>query len=493
MENITKSFNGVRALNGVSIDIFPGEIHCIVGENGAGKSTLMKVLSGAYSPDSGKIEVDACSYRSLNPVLSKQLGIEIVYQENLLVPTMNIVENIFVGCEESRFGFSKFKSMKSKASDLLDELGLSLDLTRRVEGLSVAEQQYVKILKALVKEPVVLILDEPTSMFNVRDSEKILVTVQQISKKGISVLYISHYLKEVVRIADRITVLRDGAVVTCFDNTNHDVPLSRITQEMVGRSIDMFYVKSPHKIDGTVLRVEDLRVTKDSPSVSFELRRGEILGLAGMIGSGRTEMIRAMIGADRKFSGRIILNNKEVSVDSPRESIRCGIAYVTEDRQKLGLMMGASIVENLTIVGLMNKIHGYFVNYKHHVALIDDVYRALRIKAQSPLQEVRYLSGGNQQKVVLGKWLFEDSDIFILDEPTRGIDVGAKNDFYGIMSNLVEHGKSIIMISSDMPELISMSDRVIVIRAGRIVKELSGEDITEQNVITYALEVNANE
>jgi len=493
MTDIVKSFGGVRALNGITIDLLAGEIHCIVGENGAGKSTLMKVLSGAYAPDSGGIDINGHSYKTLNPRLSRQLGIEIVYQENLLVPTMNIVENIFVGCEEANHGFVNFKSMKRRAQNLLDELGLSLDLMRRIETLSVAEQQYVKILKALARQPRILILDEPTSMFNVRDAEKVLEMVQRIAGKGISIIYISHYLKEVVRIADRITVLRDGSVVICFDNKNRDIPLSSITREMVGRNIDMFYSRASHEIGQTVLYVEGLRITKDSPSVSFELKKGEILGFSGMVGSGRTEMIRAMIGADPRFAGQVTLCGKEVGLKNPSESIACKIAYITEDRQKLGLMMGGSIVENLTMVGLNSKIPGYFVNYKRHVGLVENIYRSLGIKASSPLQQVRYLSGGNQQKVVLGKWLFEDSDIFILDEPTRGIDVGAKNDFYGIMSDLVKKGKSIIMISSDMPELISMSDRVLIVRSGRIVKELNGDSITEQNIISYALEVNKNE
>jgi len=492
MQNIVKSFGAVRALNGITFDLIPGEIHCVVGENGAGKSTLMKVLSGAFAPDSGEIRIGGTTYRTLTPRLSKQLGIEIVYQENLLVPTMNVVENIFVGCEESKGGFIDFRSMRKHAQELLDDLGLSLDVMRPNETLSVAEQQYVKILKAFVKQPRILILDEPTSMFNVRDAGKILDMVQRIAKKGISIIYISHFLKEVVQIADRITVLRDGAVVASFDNAGRDVSIPAITQEMVGRSVDMFYLRAPHEVGDVILTVEGLQLKKDSPAVSFELKRGEILGFSGMVGSGRTEMIRALIGADPKHAGRAVLYGKEVSLRNPSESIACRIAYITEDRQKLGLMLGASIVENLTIVSLDSKIPGYFTNYKRHLGLIESVYRNLSIKASSPLQVVRDLSGGNQQKVVLGKWLFEDSDIFILDEPTRGIDVGAKADFYAIMSDLVKRGKSIIMISSDMPELISMSDRILIVRSGRIVRELRGDDITEQNIITYALEVNTN-
>jgi ABC-type sugar transport system ATPase subunit len=492
MRDIVKSFAGIRALDGIAFDLNPGEIHCLVGENGAGKSTLMKILSGAHAPDAGEIDVGGVSYKTLTPRLSRQLGIEIVYQENLLVPTMNVIENIFVGCEETRGGFADFRSMRRHAQDLLDELGLSLDLMRRNETLSVSEQQYVKILKAFVKQPRVLILDEPTSMFNVRDAGKVLDMVQRIAKKGISIIYISHSLNEVVKIADRITVLRDGIVVTVLDNSKRDVSIPSITQEMVGRSMEMFYSRAPHEIGDVVLAVEGLQREKAGPAVSFHLRKGEILGFSGMVGSGRTEIIRSLIGADPRVAGKIVLDGKELALRNPSESIAAGIAYITEDRQKLGLMLGASIVENLTIVGLDRKIPGYFINFRKHVGLIKGIYDELSIKASSPLQMVRYLSGGNQQKVVLGKWLFEDSDIFILDEPTRGIDVGAKADFYAIMSDLTKKGKSIIMISSDMPELISMSDRIIVVRNGQIIRELSGDEITERNIITYALEVNKN-
>jgi ABC-type sugar transport system ATPase subunit len=481
-----------RALDGITFDLYPGEVHCLVGENGAGKSTLMKVLSGAHAPDSGEIVIGGESHRTLTPRLSRHLGIEIVYQENLLVPTMSVVDNIFVGCEESRLGFMDFRSMSRHAGELLGQLELSLDLNRRVESLSVSEQQYVKILKAFVKQPRILILDEPTSMFNVRDAGKVLDMVLRIARKGISIIYISHFLKEVKQIADRITVLRDGVVVAGFDNSGKDVPMASITNAMVGRSVEMFYTRAPHEVGEVVLKVEGLRCDKNAPEVSFEVRKGEILGFSGMVGSGRTEILRSLIGADPKHSGKILLRGREVRFDKPSESIGQGIAYITEDRQKLGLMLGASIVENMTIVGLARKIPGYFTNFRKHVRYIEKHYRELGIRASSPMQTVRTLSGGNQQKVVLGKWLFEDSDIFILDEPTRGIDVGAKADFYAIMSDLVRKGKSIIMISSDMPELISMSDRILIVRNGRIVRELNGDEITEQNIITYALEVNIN-
>lgn len=494
MKNIVKSFSGVRALDGITFDLYQGEIHCLVGENGAGKSTLMKVLSGAYSPDSGEIAVDGVAHRTLSPKLSQSLGINIIYQENLLVPTMNVVENIFIGQEKAdAVGFTKFNEMLEITRNEIDYLGINLNPMRTIETLSVAEQQFVKILKALVKEPRILIMDEPTSMFNVEDAGRVLKLVKRIAEKGISIIYISHFLKEVVQIADRVTVIRDGAAVNTYLNSEKNIDLDLITRDMVGRSVDLFYKKEDHPIGDVVLEVDKLKLHKDSPDVSFCLKSGEILGIAGMVGSGRTEIIRAITGADRKHSGTIRYRGKELNINNPRDSIEAGIAYITEDRQKLGLMLNGSIVENLTIVGLKKKIRGFFINVKKHIPFVQNIIADLNIKTSSPFKEVKFLSGGNQQKVVLGKWLFADAGLFILDEPTRGIDVNSKSEFYRVMSNLTKSGKSIIMISSDMPELISMSDRIAVVRKGKITKVLEKEEISEHAIISYALEVKKDE
>ena len=489
MSDIVKSFGGVNALSGITFDVLPGEIHGLVGENGAGKSTLMKILSGAYKPDSGSITVDGIEHNTLNPKLSRHFGIEIIYQENLLVNTMNIVENIFIGNEIANKGFMDYRKMTKKTMELLETLELELDPQMRVERLSVAEQQYVKILKALITNPRLLIMDEPTSMFNVRDAQKVLDLVKRIAERGISIIYISHFLTEVVQVSDRITVIRDGAEVSSYDNSEHNTDLDLITMDMVGRSVELFYQREHCELGDVAFEVNELQLTRNSPKVSFSVRKGEILGLAGMVGSGRTEIISGIVGSIRRHSGEIILNGNNLTNRNPRESIRAGIAYITEDRQKLGLMLNISIQENMLIVALDKLLKNVFINPNRLFRLIKDVYEQLSIKARSHLMPVKHLSGGNQQKVVLGKWLVNDAEVFIFDEPTRGIDVNAKSDFYKIMSKLAGLGKSIIMISSDMPELISMSDRVLVVKKDEIIRELNQDEISEQNVIKYALNV----
>ncbi len=494
MNEIKKEFSGVYALSGITFDLYRGEIHCLVGENGAGKSTLMKVLSGAYRPTSGSIEVEGKSYETLTPNLSKELGINIVYQENDLVASMNVVENIYVGNEKAnRFGFVKFKEMLEETQRQIEELGIQMNPLTKIENLSVSDQQFVKILKALSVEPKVLIMDEPTSMFNVEDAAKVLKLTKTISEKGISIIYISHFLNEIQQIADRVTVIRDGAVVNTYQNKTRDIPIATITTDMVGRPVDTFYQKEKQTIGEVLLEVKDLQLKKDSPKISFQVREGEIVGFAGMVGAGRTEIVRALTGADSKYGGEIRIHGRKVEIRNPRDGIREGFAHITEDRQQLGLMLHNSVLENVTIIGLRDKIKGFFIQIKKFPPYVEKLIADLRVKTPSLWTEAVYLSGGNQQKVVLAKWLFIEQEIYIFDEPTRGIDINAKAEFYKQMSKLTKQGKCIIMVSSDMPELISMSDRVLVIRDGGIDGELAGEDITEQNIIKQALGVKKYE
>ena len=494
MNEIKKEFSGVYALSGITFDLYRGEIHCLVGENGAGKSTLMKVLSGAYRPTSGSIEVEGKSYETLTPNLSKELGINIVYQENDLVASMNVVENIYVGNEKAnRFGFVKFKEMLEETQRQIEELGIQMNPLTKIENLSVSDQQFVKILKALSVEPKVLIMDEPTSMFNVEDAAKVLKLTKTISEKGISIIYISHFLNEIQQIADRVTVIRDGAVVNTYQNKTRDIPIATITTDMVGRPVDTFYQKEKQPIGEVLLEVKDLQLKKDSPKISFQVRKGEIVGFAGMVGAGRTEIVRALTGADSKYGGEIRIHGRKVEIRNPRDGIREGFAHITEDRQQLGLMLHNSVLENVTIIGLRDKIKGFFIQIKKFPPYVEKLIADLRVKTPSLWTEAVYLSGGNQQKVVLAKWLFIEQEIYIFDEPTRGIDINAKAEFYKQMSRLTKQGKCIIMVSSDMPELISMSDRVLVIRDGGIDGELAGEDITEQNIIKQALGVKKYE
>ena len=493
MRGIVKEFPGVRALSNLTFDVYEGECHCLVGENGAGKSTLMKILSGAYKPTAGSICYGGHEYKSLSPALSKSLGIEIVYQENDLVPTMNAVENIFVGKEITKFGgIVDFKAMHAKVRALMEKYRIDIDPLQTIEKMSVSDQQFVKILKALMNESRILIMDEPTSMFNVEDAGKVLELVRNITGHGISVIYISHFLKEVVQIADRITVIRDGSVITTYDNSNHDTPLDTITKDMVGRPVDVFYQKDECEIGDVMFEVKDLRLTKDSPAVSFCVRKGEIVGLSGMVGSGRTEIVRAISGADPRHSGDMYLNGKKLTIRNPRDGIEAGIAHITEDRQRLGLNLGASVLENTLIVDLQqqNTIRpGALYNYNDYADEVQDLVRKLKVKTPHLQQQVVNLSGGNQQKVVLGKWLFAKQSVYIFDEPTRGIDVNAKAEFYKQMTALTKAGNCIIMVSSDMPEMISMSDRVLVVRHGSIKCELTGDEINEQNIIKEALGV----
>lgn len=490
MKDIRKTFSGVAALSHISFDLYEGEIHCLVGENGAGKSTLMKVLSGAYVPDSGEIVIGGNHFHALSPRLSEENRIVIIPQENFLVNCMSVAENIFVGHEVvGKYGFIDRTKMYERVEELLNTFNVSLDPKRIVETLSVSEKQYVKILKALAVSPKILIMDEPTSMFNKKDSGKVLELVREIAQKGISVIYISHYLDEVVSIADRITVIRDGMVVNSYYNGNRDTKLDIITKDMVGRPVEQFFTREPAEIGDIVLEVRDLKLKPASPAVSFHLRKGEILGLAGMVGSGRTEVIRAVAGVDRYSSGEVILNGEKTVFKNPGESIDKGIAHITEDRQHQGLMLDHSVVENAVIVGFRNKIRSFFVRPSQFPPMVKDILDNLKVKMSGYDQEVKYLSGGNQQKVVLAKWIFSEASLYIFDEPTRGIDINAKAQFYRIMNNLVKQGKSIIMISSEMPELISMSDRVLVMREGQMIQEFCGEDITEEKIVKAALGV----
>ncbi len=492
MSGITKDFTGVRALSGVNLQIKPGAIHCIVGENGAGKSTLMKILSGAYAPSAGSLAIDGVRCRTLTPHQSKALGIRIVYQENDLVPSMNVVENIHVGNEKvNKLGFVQKQEMVQGTIQEMEDLGISLDIHRRIENLSVADQQFVKILKALVEEPKYLILDEPTSMFNVQDAHKVVALTKKIASRGIGIAYISHFLEEVIDIADAITVLRDGEAVKYWNTHKETVTTQDLTRHMVGRPLENFYQKLPAVHGDVVLEVEKLQLAKESPKVSFLVQAGEVLGVAGMVGSGRTEIMQALIGATECYTKSIRIHGKEVTIKNPRQSIQSGIAFITEDRQQLGLMLHQSILENSTIVGMWNRVKSLFTNVKKHPPLVQPIVDKLKIKAPSVWSTAATLSGGNQQKVVLAKWLYGGGDIFIFDEPTRGIDIHAKFEFYDYISELTQQGKAVVMVSSDMAELISLSDRVMVIKDGAFATELVGADISEERVVTEALGVSS--
>lgn len=487
LDKVTKTFFGNNALTEVDFDLQESEIHCICGENGAGKSTLIKLLSGALIPDGGTITVGGESFDALSPHKAHDLGIHVIYQENNLLPNMDIAENIFMGQEKIKYcNIIDKKTLHSEAQKTLDALNVDLDSHETVCNLSIAQQQYVKIARALAYDPKILIFDEPTTMFNITDAERLLKTIVDLKNRGISIIYISHKLAEVLQIADRVTVLRDGFRISCCDINSPNCNIAQITTDMVGHSLDLQYKRERQTPGDTVLEVKNLQIEPDGKKVSFALHKGELLGVAGMVGAGRTEIAEAIFGVRKKYGGSLFVNGKEVITDTPRQAIKNGICLITEDRQKTGVLLEMNINHNITVTAL-DKLKGFFINRREENRDAAEVIKKVNLKALDYGTDVRYLSGGNQQKVVIGKWLFRDAEIIIFDEPTRGIDVNSKAEIYAIMDDLLREGKSIIMISSDMPELITLSDRIIIIRSGEVTGELAGDRISEENVINLAL------
>jgi ABC-type sugar transport system ATPase subunit len=483
--NVSKSFPGVQAFSNISFDLFAGEVHCIVGENGAGKSTFIKILSGALRPDEGRINIRGTDFDFVTPPIAQQLGIQTIYQETTLVPSLSIAENMFLGSEVTgKLTFVNSAYARAKTQELLDSLEVDIDPKELVENLGIAERQVVQIAKALMKQARILIMDEPTASFGRSETTKLLNLVKQIRASGVGIIFISHHLEEVFLIADRITVLRDGIKVACHNagEVTHD----QLIREMVGRDASLFYKKPVHKIGEVVLQVKNYSRQGVVEDVSFDLHQGEILGVAGMVGSGRTELARLIFGADNKDSGELYYRGERTKVDSPADAIKTGICLIPEDRQRSGLVLVRSVKDNIIIAGL-NRLRGILLNGAEEKTIAEDFIKLLAIRTPSYNQLVQFLSGGNQQKVVLTKWLFVDADVFIFDEPTRGIDVGAKEEIYNLMAGLAQQGKAILMISSDMPELIAMSDRIIVMNKGRITTTLQKAEISEENILSSSI------
>ena len=487
-KNITKIFGTTKVLDDVSITLLPGQIHCLCGENGAGKSTLIKILSGAYQADGGVVLIGGSPYPHLNPLVAKELGIEVIHQENILVQELTVAENIYTDIRYRTAGFFSMKKTLEAARRLMEETGIVLDPAAKVADLSAAEQQFVKILKALAPDPKVLIMDEPTAMFNMNDTELVLGLVRQISAAGRGVIYISHHLEELESIADTVTVLRDGHKISTYESGTGVIDLNQITTDMIGRPVEMFYARTEKANIGEVLfEVRDLRLCEGDEPISISLRRGEILGLTGMIGSGRSEILRAIFGLDKRFSGEIWKDGQKVEAGTPEDSIRNGIGFISEDRQKAGILEHLSVLANTTFLRLPLK--NGLIDGKAEMDIAEEMIRMMDVKTDSLFKEAGMLSGGNQQKTIIGKWLHGGFDILILDEPTKGIDVNAKAEIYKLLQRLTAQGKALIMVSSDTPEVISLCDRVLVVKKGKITGEFSGADITEENVIKAALEV----
>ena len=486
MLGISKTYPGVTALHLVNFDVLPGEVHALVGENGAGKSTLMKILAGADTRDSGRVLINGVDAHIASPQEAMRLGVSIIYQEFNLVPYMNAAENIFLGREPASAipGIIDFGAMYAEAERIIGELGVTLDVRTPVCELSIAQQQMVEVAKATSRGASIIAMDEPSATLTEHELENLFGLIRRLSSEGVSIIYISHRLEEIFQIADRVTVLRDGSLIETRNVT--DVNREDIIRMMVGRELKDKIPKVSAELGEVALSLRNVNRLGVLHNISLEVRRGEILGLAGLVGAGRTEVARAIFGADPIDSGEIWLNGRRVRVGSPRDAIRLGIGLVTEDRKVLGLVLGMAVRENISLANLGRlSMLGFVLRRKEREAanqLVED----LSIKTPSVEQSVQNLSGGNQQKVVLAKWLFTQSRVLIFDEPTRGIDVGAKTEIYQLMNRLVEQGVAIIMISSELPEIMGMSDRIIVMHEGEIAGEMSREEATQEKIMHLA-------
>lgn len=485
MRGIRKAFPGVVALDGVDFDLRTGEVHVLLGENGAGKSTLMKILSGAYPKDSGEIFLDGQSVEISGPRHAQRLGVGIIYQEFNLVPQMTVAENIFLGNEPSRRGFLDRRKSRVESARLLAELGVELDPGRRVGDLSIALQQMVEVAKALSLRARVLIMDEPTSALTESEIVRLFAAIRRLQRRGVGIVYISHRLQELSEIGDRITVLRDGKKIATLPTGQ--VPTSELVRLMADRDFTEHYPKRPAPMGEEALRVEGLSRRGSLEGVSFSLRRGEILGLAGLMGSGRTDLARALFGAVGIDSGSIWIRGRPVAIPSPAAAIRHGLGFLTEDRKSEGLVLGLSLRDNVSLPSADRLSRWGVMDGRAEEALAERFIAELRIKTTGTRQKVVDLSGGNQQKVVLGKWLARESDVLIFDEPTRGIDVAAKVEIYETMNRLVAAGAAIIMISSELPEILGMSDRILVMRQGRVAAVFQRSEADQRSVLAAAL------
>jgi rhamnose transport system ATP-binding protein len=482
---VSKHFGGVQALRGVDFRLFPGEVHALVGENGAGKSTLVKILAGIYRPDAGVVKVGGEALELRSPTQAQALGIAVVQQEPMLFPDLDVAENVFMGRHpRDRFGRVDWKRMYREVDQLLASMDVTLSSHTPVQGLSVAEQQLVEIAKALSIQARVLVLDEPTAALSSHEVAELFTIVKQLRERGVAILFVSHRLEEVFSIADRLTVFRDGThIITAPVG---EMNTEEIIRHMVGRELSNLYPKSEAEIGAVVLEVRQLTRPGVFADVSFQLSRGEILGFSGLVGAGRTEVARVLFGIDRAESGEIWLNGKQVRIRSPQQAMEYGIAYVPEDRHQQGLVMNFSIAANVTLAILQKVSRLGLLDPRREQQIAGEYSSQLRIRSSGVEQVVSALSGGNQQKVVLSKWLATNPSVLILDEPTRGIDVGAKAEVHRIISELAARGLAIILISSELPEVLAMADRVLVLHEGHVTGTFTRSEATQERVMFAA-------
>ncbi|MDR1390602.1 MAG: sugar ABC transporter ATP-binding protein [Treponema sp.] len=491
MRNILKHYGGTLALNKFSFKILPGEIHALVGENGAGKSTLVKILSGAVQKDSGDIFIDGEAVEINSPRRGKELGVSIIYQEFALAQDLTVAENIHINSLGNGGGLVNWNALNKKAADIIQSTGIKIDPKAVVKNLSVAYQQVVEIAKALSENSRILILDEPTAVLTPQDVSRLFEILFRLKEKGVSIIYISHRLEEVFQIADVITVLRDGQ--TTGTHKKSESSIGRTMELMVGRELTTLFPRRKNSIGGEIMRVEDFSSHKFK-NISFTVHKGEVIGFAGLVGSGRTEVARAIFGADKKQRGRIFLDGKEKNIDSPRTAVQNGIGLIPESRKTDGLILSMSVRENISFANLKKVTNRFgWLNKGREVDVALDLVRSLGIRTSGVNAPVMSLSGGNQQKVVLAKWFNTKSRVIILDEPTRGVDVGAKVDIYELINNFAASGLGVIIISAEMVELIGMCDKVYVFNNGEIRGELVKPNITEQNIMQMIIGGSTNE
>jgi len=486
MEKIDKRFPGVHALNQVDFDLKRGEVHVLLGENGAGKSTLIKILSGAYQPNSGEIYLNGNKVEITSPHDGQMMGISVVYQELNLVPMLSVAENMVLGRYPMKNGMVDWARMYREAEELLEEMNAHLDVRLPVRDFGVAQQQMVEISKSLGLNANIIVMDEPTAALTEREIEELFKAIHTLKAKGVSIIYISHRLEEVPIIGDRVTVLRDGELVGT--RNVKDITLDDMIRMMIGRNLTEKFPKEHIERGEELLRVEGLGRGKDVHDVSFTLHKGEILGIAGLVGAGRTETARLLFGADEHDTGKIFLEGKEVQISKPSDAIKLGIGFLTEDRKGQGLVLVLSVAHNTTLASFEALFpNSPLLNLKHEREQADYYVKAMRVRTPSLDHRVEFLSGGNQQKTVVAKWLCSQSRVLIFDEPTRGIDVGAKVEVYQLMNELVKEGAGVIMISSEMPEVMGMSDRILVMHDGTISGEIMPEEATEEKILRLAM------
>lgn len=485
MTGMTKSFGNNSVLRGVDFDIRPGEVHALMGENGAGKSTLMNILTGLHKADDGKILINNEEQLFANPKEAEEYGLSFIHQEMNTWSDMTVLENLFIGKEiKNSLGWIKTKEMKTLANKTFTELGIQLDLNRDVGTLSVGQQQMIEIAKSLMTNAEVIIMDEPTAALTEREIDVLFKIIDQLTARNVSIVYISHRMEEIFKISDRITVMRDGiSVDTKNTNETHN---DEIVRMMVGRDLEDYYPKKNAKIGEVVFEVKQLRQEKVFKDISFQVKSGEIVGFSGLMGAGRTEVMRSIFGIDALDEGELYLEGEKIQIKTPSDAIRQGIGFLTEDRKEEGLILDYSIRDNISLPSIDGFKKNMLIDTKAEEDFAEMLVKRLNIKSMSHEDPTSSLSGGNQQKVVLAKWVGIGSKVLILDEPTRGVDVGAKREIYQLMNELAERGVAIIMVSSDLPEILGVSDRVIVVHEGKLAGELPKEEATEEKIMTLA-------